>query len=138
MAPAKPEPDSSLQLLRLALQVDDHVRNRYRKALAGAVDDTFLQPMRAAFRVGRDDDLVRAEGPERILDRLQRLSVADLALGLDADVAQLGEASGQPFLRRLARLVVVRGPVLQRSVQRRRDDKHLGQGPLAMPANLVS
>ena len=46
-----------------------------------------LEPVRAALGVRRDDDLVSAEGAERVLDRLQRVGVADLAPRVDARAA---------------------------------------------------
>ena len=55
-----------------------------REALTSAGDYSPLEPVRAAFRVGRDDDLVGPEGADRVLDRLQRVGVADLAARLDA------------------------------------------------------
>ena len=58
--------------------------DRDGEALARFLDDAALEPVRAALGMRGDDDLVRAEGPERVLDRLQRIAVADLALRLDA------------------------------------------------------
>ncbi len=51
----------SLSLLRL--EVDDDVGDRHGEALARGVDDAALEPVRAALRVRRDDDLVGAERP---------------------------------------------------------------------------
>src|SRR5207237_10745718 len=94
--------------------------DRHREAFAGAADDAPLQPVRAAFGMGGDDDLVGAERPERVLDRLQRLAVADLAAGFDARLLQASEAAVEAFPRGVSRLVLIRGPVLARGVQRRR------------------
>ena len=55
-------------------------------------DDVALEPVRAAFGVRRDDDLVRTEGAQRVLDRLERVAVADLAPAVDA--VTLGAAPG--------------------------------------------
>src|SRR5437773_6941886 len=138
MAPAQPEPDSALYLFALAFQVDDDVCDRNREALAGAADDALFQPVRPAFGVGRDDDLVGAESAEGVLDRLQRLAVADLASGLDARVVQTREAAVEAPLGSAPRLVVVRDPVLERGVQRRRHDEDLGSPAFPSPANRLA
>src|SRR5207248_5413881 len=118
-------PAALANLLALRLEVDHHVRDRHGEALPGAGDDTALEPVRPALRVRRDDDLVGAEGAELVLDRLQRLPVADLAARLDPRFAQARQARTEPLLRRRAGLVLVGGPVLERLVQRRRHDEHL-------------
>ncbi len=69
---------------RRGLEIDDDVRHGEVEALAGAVDDVPLEPVRAALRVGRDDELVGREGAERVLDRLQRIAVADLAARVES------------------------------------------------------
>src|SRR5437879_4683548 len=97
----------------------DDVCDRDCEALAGAGDDALLEPVRPALGVGRDDDLVGAEGAQRILDRLQRFAVADLAACLDAGLFQPRETAVESLLRGVPRLVVVRDPVLERRVQRR-------------------
>ena len=61
----------------------------------------------------------------RVLDRLQRVAVADLAARLDAGVAHRGERRVEPVLRRLRGRVLVGDPVLERRVERRADDEHL-------------
>src|SRR5436309_8032557 len=138
MAPAQPEPDSSLQLFALAFQIHYDVRDRDREALAGAADNALFQPVRPAFGMSRDDDLVGAEGPERVLDRLQRLAVADLAAGLDVRLLQSREAAVKALLRGVSRLVVVRDPVPERGIQRRRHHEHLGSRTFAAPANRLT
>src|SRR5437763_15498178 len=110
MAPAQPEPDSALQLFGLGLEVDAHVRDRDRETLAGTADDAPFEPVRPAFGMRRDDDLVGAEGPQRVLDRLQRLPVADLATRLDARFPQSRQAALKTLLGSVSRLVVVRAP----------------------------
>src|SRR5512132_2775876 len=125
-------------LFALALQVDDDVCDRNREALAGAADDALFQPVRPPFGVGRADDLVGAESAEGVLDRLQRLAVADLAVGLDARVVQTREAALEAPLRSVPRLIVVRDPVLERGVQRRRHDEHLGSPAFASLANRLA
>src|SRR3972149_8125684 len=63
----------------LGAGLDDYMRDRRVEALAGVGDDPALEPVRTTLRVRRDDDLVRAERAQRILDRLQRGGVAGLA-----------------------------------------------------------
>ena len=88
--------------------------------------------------MGRDDDLIGAKGAEGVLDRLQRLAVADLTAGFDARVVQTREAALEAPLRSVPRLVVVRDPVLERGVQRRRHDEHLGSPAFASLANRLA
>ena len=74
----------------------------------------------------RDDDLVRAERAQRVLDRLQRVGVADLAACVDARPrASRARLASSRSCAAGARVVLVRGPVLERRVERRRDDEHL-------------
>src|SRR2546423_14525213 len=100
--------------------------DRDGEALACLLDEMLLEPVGAARRMGGDDDLVRAEGAERVLHRLERLRVADFAAGLDPVGAEPGEARVDAVLRRQARLVLVGSPVLQPRVQRGRDEQYLG------------
>ena len=74
------------------------MRDRDGEAFAGRPDDVALEPVRAPFRVRRDDDLVRAEGAQRVLDRLKRVAVADFAVGLDAVTLELRQAGIEPAL----------------------------------------
>ena len=67
---------------RFGLEIDHDVRDRHRKPLACAGNDTPLEPVRAALRVRGDDDHVRTEGSQRILHRLERIGVADLPRAL--------------------------------------------------------
>ena len=55
----------------------------------------------------RDDHLVGAESAERVLDRLQRVAVADLAARLDPRFPEAAEALLEPLARLLARAVDV-------------------------------
>jgi len=89
------------------LEVDDHVRDRNREALLGARHDALLQPVRAALGVCRDDDLVGAEGAERVVDRLHRVGVPDLAARVDPRVGERVQAAVEPLLGMSARLVLV-------------------------------
>ena len=75
--------------------------------------------------MGRDDDLVSGENTQSVFDRLQRVTVADLTMGLDADFPEATEALVEPLLSRCSRPVVVRGPVSNRGVESRADDEHL-------------
>ena len=59
----------------------------------------------------RDHDLVGAEGAERVLHRLQRVAVADLAARLHAVALELGQAAVEPLLRLRAGGVLVGGKV---------------------------
>src|SRR5438105_11051258 len=122
---ARPNKTRSANLFALALEVYDHVRDRHRETLAGAVDNAALEPVRTSFGMCGDDDLVGPESPQRILHRLKRLSVADLAARVDAGFPQAGETAVEPLASRIPRLVLVRDPVLERRVQRRADDEHL-------------
>ena len=54
------------------------------EALARLVDDAALEPVRAARGMRRDDQLVGRERAQRVLDRLERVAVADLAARVDA------------------------------------------------------
>src|SRR5436190_19771290 len=107
------------------------MRDRDREALARACDDATLEPMRTAFRMRRDDHLVGAEGPEGVLDRLQRIAVADLAARVDPRPAERLEARLEPLLRLGAGPVLGGGPVADRAVQLRRPAQLPGGRPLA-------
>ena len=61
------------------LEVHDDVRHGHVEAHPRGLDDALLEPVRAARRVGRDHDLVGGELAERVLERLQRIAVPDLA-----------------------------------------------------------
>ena len=74
------------------LQVDDDVRDRHGEALPRAADHAALEPVRPALGMRRDDDLVRAERPQRVLDRLERLAVPDLAARVDPRLPQPAQA----------------------------------------------
>ena len=65
------------------------------------------------------------EDADAVLDRLQRVAVADLAAGLDAGGVHRRERRVEPLLRRDARLILVGDPVPELRVQRRADDEHL-------------
>ena len=114
------------------------MRDRDGEALSGRLDDVLLQPVRTAFGVGRDDDLVRAEQAERVLHRLQRLRVADLAPRVDPAGPQALQARVEPLLRLHPRVVLVGGPVAKRRVQRRGDDEHLLVVALRAAVDLVT
>ena len=99
--------------------------DRHLEALLRARDDPSLQPVRAADRMRGDHDLVGAERPQRVVDRLQRIAVADDAARVDACRFQAAEGRVQPPLRGRARAVLVRDPVAKRRVEGRADDEHL-------------
>ena len=73
-------------------EIDDHVDDRDVVALARVLDDAALEPVRPPGGMGRDDDLVRGEGAERVLDRLERIAVADLALGASGPTARIASS----------------------------------------------
>src|SRR5438876_8046773 len=73
----------------------------------------------------RDDDLVGAEGAERVLDRLQRIAVADLTAGFDPLPAEPRETRVESLLRLRSGLVHIRRERLHRRIERRRDDQDL-------------
>ena len=77
----------------------------------------------------RDDDLVGAERAQRVLDRLQRIRLADLAARRDSRFAQLCEARIDALLRLRARRILVRGQVLERRGLRRRNDEDVRLPP---------
>src|SRR5439155_6663650 len=106
VTPASSSGDSPTLRPLFGLQVDHDVHDRDREALAGMLDDPTLEPVRPAFGVRGDDDLVCAEGPERILDRLQRVSVPDLSPRFDADRAELSKAPLQARLGGCPRAVL--------------------------------
>src|SRR3954471_1744927 len=86
----------------------------------------------------RDDHLVGAEGAEGVLDRLQRVAVANLAPRLDPRFPEPAQALLEPLSRLLARAVDIRREVPDGRVQRRRDDKHLCAVTLGLLADLVA
>ena len=77
------------------------------------------------LRCGRDEDLVRVEQPQRIVDREQQVVVADEPLGAyAAGRTELARYRAQALLGGPARSVV-RGPPLEPPTERGRDDEHL-------------
>jgi hypothetical protein len=87
------------------------MRDRHRKTFTRFLHDAPFEPVRAAFRMGRDDDLVCAEGTQRVLYRLEGVAVADFASRFDAGFRKLGEALVEPLRSRGSGAVVVRDPV---------------------------
>ena len=85
----------------------------------------------------RDDQLVGPERTERVLDRLDRVAVADLAGRLDARALHRLEARVEPLLGLLPRVVLVGGPVAKRRVERRADDEHARVAPPAIRSRIV-
>ena len=75
--------------------------------------------------MGRDDDLARAEGPDRIVDGDERVAITDLAMRLDPDRRQTSERDVEPLLSSLAGWILVGGVRLQARVQRGADDVEL-------------
>jgi hypothetical protein len=67
------------------------VCDRKIEAFPHALDDAVLQPVGATGGMGREDDLVGSEDPQRILDRLGRVVVSDTAMGVDPVGLESGE-----------------------------------------------
>ncbi|HEU5213768.1 MAG TPA: hypothetical protein VFU10_13430 [Gaiellaceae bacterium] len=92
-----------------------------------------MEPARAPLGAGCDHELVGGERGQRVRDRLQRVGVADHALGPHALLAQAPEAAVEPGLRGRARAILVGRPAAQPGVERRGDDENLvgaaGAGP---------
>ena len=123
---------------RLRCQVDDHVRHRDVEAEPRLLDDPLLEPVRAARWMRRDDDLVGGEHPERVLERLQRVAVADLAARRDPGLAEPREARVETRLCRGPRAVLVRRPRVELRVQCRAHDEDVLADPFRLsPEELV-
>src|SRR3990170_3975313 len=93
------------------LGVDHDVGDRQGKALACPGHDVALEPVRAPFGGGGDDDLVCTECAQDVLDRAQGILVSDLTLGLDADRVELAEGLVEPLLSLCPRAVQIGYPV---------------------------
>jgi len=82
--------------------------------------------------MGGDHDLVRGEAVEDVLDRLERIGVADASVGVDAFGLEPLEVAREAPLGRRERFVLVGHPVAHARVERGRDDEDLasfGRGP---------
>ena len=138
-------PDSSRSRTRsayarrgVALEIDDDVGDRDGEALAGLRDDVPLEPVRPAGRMRRDDDLVRAERAQLVLDRLQRIrSRRPRRARSTPTVASAPSEASRRSRAASQRAVDVGRPVAERRAQRRRDDEHLGVVAARPVANLV-
>ena len=76
---------------------------------------------------------------KRVLDRLQRVVVADLAVGLDTwPASSAASGASRRLLRRHAGLVLVRRPVAEPEFERGRDDEHLGVSAARSAHDLVA
>ena len=80
----------------VVVEVDDDVQHGLVEAHAGARDEVAREPVRALLGVRGDDDLVGREGPQRVLDGLQRIAVADVAVGDDPRGAQATQRRLEP------------------------------------------
>ena len=96
-----------------------------REASTGLADDVSAQPTRACPHLRRDHDVLGWKPVQRVLDRQERVRVADDTLGLDADEPEPLEAVAEPGFGHAACLFVVRGPVPQPGVERRGDDEYV-------------
>ena len=89
---APPASSAAWLLAALGGEIDDDVRDGHVVARANRLDDASLEPVGLPRRMGRDDDLARAERPDRVVDGDERVAVADLAARLDADRARAARA----------------------------------------------
>ena len=123
--------------LGLGFEVDDDVRDREVEALACALDDSVLEPVRAPRRMGRDHDLIGREHPERILDRLDRVVVSDGAARVDSVLGEGGEDSSR---RICAAVRAVSSSEVQWRIRvfRAGDDEHLRVALLRAAHDLVA
>ena len=103
-----------------------------REAAAGAIREVAREPV-PPLRIARDDDLVGVEDAQRILDREQRVRIADPAVGVETRRAKRDERHLEPFVRRPARPVHVGDPVREPAVQRGDDDDDDGGRQLLEP-----
>jgi hypothetical protein len=78
--------------------------------------------------VREDQDAVGRVDAQRVLDREQRVAVADDALGLDLVAVERSERPGQPVARLGETRAEVRRPVAGATDQHRADDQHVGAG----------
>ena len=88
--------------------------------------------------VRRDDDLVRAERPQLILDRLKRIGFAHLAVAVDPDLAQPRKAVGEPVLGLCPRRVFIRGDEPHAGEEGRADHPHPLVEVLSAAADLLA
>jgi len=87
----------------LGFEVDDDVRHRQREAFPCVPDDNPARASSSAFRMRRDDQLVRRKRPHRIVDRLERIVIADLAARFKAcEVQRRDDASSRSCAARRA------------------------------------
>src|SRR5215211_4762974 len=121
----------------LRLQIDDHVGHGELDVVAGSPDDPPLEPPRAVGRMGRDDDLVRGKGAQRVLDGYVRIGVAYLAPRPQSQSLDRPHRVRPPGLRGLDRLVDIRQPVLDRRGDRRRHHQDLALPPPAPVLDLA-
>ncbi len=110
----------------LGLEIDDDVRDtgtskRSRTACTTPRSSQCERP--GGMR--REHDLVRMERPHGVLDRDERVEVADRSPRLDPDGRETGERRVEPLLRLGARAVLVRRPRLETRVERGADDEEL-------------
>ena len=106
------------------------MRDGNAEALRGLLRGVLFQPAGVVAGTRDDDDLVRRELAEGVLDRLNGVRIADLGLdmtglGLDSSLGRARDVCGLP-----AGLVLVGCQPLQgREMGRRGDDAHLRVRP---------
>ena len=88
--------------------------------------DFMRQPVRPVLRLRDDDDLLGGERPQRVLDRKQRVRVADAAGRGHARRREYLERALEPLRGGAARAVLCGRPEGDPAVQRGRDDEDLG------------
>ena len=105
------------------------VRRRGRDAHDGAIEaaaDLGHEPGRPTG--GHDHDLARRKRPQRVLDRLKSVAVADGAARLDARLCELGDRDREALLGLDAGAAEVRRPVREHGVEGRREHEDRGAG----------
>src|SRR5215207_164833 len=100
--------------------LDDKVGNRHAEALGGLLRGVLLKPPGFVARPGDDDELVRRELAEGILNRLDGVRIADLGLdmtglGLDSSLGRARDVCGL----RAGLVLVGRQPLKRREIGRR-------------------
>lgn len=74
----------------------------------------------------RDHDLVRGEDPERIVDRLERIAVANLASSGDSESSELGQRGLEALRGSCDAAVHIREPPSKPARERGTHDEYLG------------
>jgi hypothetical protein len=114
---------STLQL-EAGLLLDDEVRHRKREAVLHRRSASLLEPRGLLVGTSDDDQLLGLKVSERILDRVDRVGVADARLDVVAGNC-LGDLPGPPTGLGPGVVLRVRQPVELRDLRCRGDDEQL-------------